>query len=124
MPKESSTLSSGALCLRYLSSRASDGSAACGGKSDLSEWQRSAMDDGALPPRTFAGHRNRDPPSIVGAYELNFCVRDGCAPERCRWQKKRGGKQVPGSIADAAAPSARKISGTPNGNRWTSTGSH
>ena len=24
----------------------SDGSAACGGKSDLSEWQRSARDDG------------------------------------------------------------------------------
>ena len=37
----------------------SDGSAACGRVSDLSEWQRSARDDGALSPRTFAGHRNR-----------------------------------------------------------------
>ena len=37
----------------------SDGSAAGGGSSDLSEWQRSARDEGALSPRTFAGHRNR-----------------------------------------------------------------
>ena len=27
--------------------------------SDLSEWQRSARDEGFLKPRTFAGHRNR-----------------------------------------------------------------
>ena len=39
--------------------RGSDGSAACGGYSDLSEWQRSARDEGAPSPRTFAGHRNR-----------------------------------------------------------------
>ena len=37
----------------------SDGSAAGGGRSDLSEWQRSARDEGALAQRTFAGHRNR-----------------------------------------------------------------
>ena len=40
----------------------SDGSAAGGGNSDLSEWQRSARDEGASSPRTFAGHLNR----IVG----------------------------------------------------------
>ena len=32
----------------------SDGSAASGGKSDLSEWPRSARDEGAPSPRTFA----------------------------------------------------------------------
>ena len=37
----------------------SDGSAAGGGKSDLSEWQRSAGDDAAPTARTSAGHRNR-----------------------------------------------------------------
>ena len=37
----------------------SDGSAAGGGESDLSEWQRSAGDEGALSPRISAGHRNR-----------------------------------------------------------------
>ena len=37
----------------------SDGSAAGGGRSDLSEWPRSARDEGALSPRTFAGYRNR-----------------------------------------------------------------
>ena len=74
------------LCSRYLSSRAvtrqvlwayisltsvfgmgSDGSAACGGCSDLSEWQGSTRDDGAPSPRTFVGDPNRkqlDPPSV------------------------------------------------------------
>ena len=43
----------------HLLPKGSDGSAAGGGRSDLSEWQRSARDEGALAPRTFAGHRNR-----------------------------------------------------------------
>ena len=34
------------LCSRYLSSQGSDGSAACGGTSDLSEWPRSTTDAG------------------------------------------------------------------------------
>ena len=33
----------------------SDGSAACGGKSDLSEWPRSIADEGALSPRKISG---------------------------------------------------------------------
>ena len=54
----------------------SDGSAACGGVSDLSEWQRSARDEAALSARTFAGHRNRgsnvkhcdsDPQAVKGS---------------------------------------------------------
>ena len=35
----------------------SEGSAAGGGRSDLSAVQRSARDEGAPSPRTFAGHR-------------------------------------------------------------------
>ena len=37
----------------------SDGSAAGGGNSDLSEWQRSADEEG-LCAEVYAGHRNRD----------------------------------------------------------------
>ena len=37
----------------------SDASAAGGGSSELSAWQRSARDEGFSKPRTFAGHRNR-----------------------------------------------------------------
>jgi len=47
----------------HLSSRAkprgSDGSAASGGISDLSEWQRSAESKPASTGAAFAGHRNR-----------------------------------------------------------------
>ena len=34
-------------------------SAAGGGYSEPSKWQRSARDEGAYAPRTFAGYRNR-----------------------------------------------------------------
>ena len=60
----------------------------------------------ALP--IFPGSR---PPSIVGAYELNFCVRVGCAPERCQWQKKRGGKQVQRSARNEPASSGEVSAG-------------
>ena len=33
----------------------SDGSAACGGGSDRSEWQRSTDEEGALPPTKMSG---------------------------------------------------------------------
>ena len=46
------------LCSRYLSSRRSDGSAACGRSSDLSEWQRSAENKLASSSVVFAEHRN------------------------------------------------------------------
>ena len=37
----------------------SDPTAACGGRREGSEWQRSARDAGVKTPRRFAGHRNR-----------------------------------------------------------------
>ena len=40
-------------------SRGSDPTAAGGGGREGSEWPRSARDEGALTPRTFAGNRNR-----------------------------------------------------------------
>lgn len=39
--------------------RGNEVSAAGGGYSEPSEWQRSASDEGAYAPRTFAGYRNR-----------------------------------------------------------------
>jgi len=64
-----------ALCLRYLSSQVvarqvlsgSDGSAACGGKSDLSEWQRSTDKEGFSKPTKMSG-------TATGVHALNFCV--------------------------------------------------
>ena len=57
----------------HLLLKGSDGSAAGGGRSDLSEWQRSARDEGALAPRTFAGHRNRRRLlGAVGHYPLSI----------------------------------------------------
>ena len=37
----------------------SDPTAACGGRRQGNEWQRSARDAGDKTPRTFAGYRNR-----------------------------------------------------------------
>ena len=101
-------LSSAHMSLTSVFGMGSEGSAASGGRSDPSEWQRSAENKPASLGAVFAGHRNRkqvDPPvlickkepphfcggfvfalpiftasrpaTIVGAYELNFCVRDG-----------------------------------------------
>ena len=75
----------------------SEGSAAGGGRSDLSEWQRSARSKLALPSAASAGHRN--------------WPRCSALPVADEAEHKR----VPGSIADEAGLSARKISGTPNG---------
>ncbi len=49
-------------------SKGNEGSAASGRRSDLSEWQRSARDDGEKP-RTFAGNRNRILRTIVLAVQ-------------------------------------------------------
>ena len=43
----------------------SDGSAASGGRSDLSEWPRSTGDEGAPAPRISVGNRNRIRQAIV-----------------------------------------------------------
>ena len=83
--KKTSAISSGGLCSHYLSSRAvarqvlsaymsltsvfgmgSDGSAACGGFSDLSDWQRSVNDAG-VHAKESTGNRNRkqvDPSTV------------------------------------------------------------
>ena len=57
----------------------SDGSAACGGISDLSEWQGAAGNEPASPGDVSAGVPQQDsrPATIVGTNELNFCVRNG-----------------------------------------------
>ena len=49
----------------------------------------------ALP--IFPGSR---PPSIVGANELNFCVRDGREPERRLWRSQARAQRVPRSARD------------------------
>ena len=56
----------------HLPLKGSDGSAAGGGRSDLSEWQRSARDEGALAPRTFAGHRNRRRPWVRWCFSVRM----------------------------------------------------
>ena len=89
--------------LPSFTARGSDASAASGGYSELSEWQRSARCKSALSGAASAGHRNRiypnaqkslhisveayvfalpiftasHPATIVGVHVLNFCVRDG-----------------------------------------------
>ena len=45
------------------------------GASDLSEWPRSARDEGDLSPRTSAGHRNRASAALP--------VADAAAPLVC-----------------------------------------
>ena len=52
----------------------SDGSAAGGGESDLSEWQRSARRKPALSGEAAAGHRNRKT-RIKARIKLHIC---GC----------------------------------------------
>ena len=42
-----------------------EGSAASGGRSDLSEWQRSAGDEAVMTGEETAGHRNRAMRDIV-----------------------------------------------------------
>ena len=58
----------------------SDGSAASGGRSDLSEWPRSTGDEGALSPRISVGHRNRkqvDPHLPAQRYKKTSALLDG-----------------------------------------------
>ena len=56
----------------------SDPTAACGGRREGSDWQRSARDEGASAPRIFAGHRNRIiPTGAEGEWE-----REGQDPPR------------------------------------------
>ena len=90
MNKKNPDFSVGVMCSRYLFSRGSDGSAAGGGSSDLSEWPRSADEEAAPSATKMPGTATGSPPSIVSVHELNFCVRDGREPECCRWQNKRG----------------------------------
>ena len=58
------------------------------------------------------------PPSIVGVHELNFCVRDGREPERCRWQNKRGRSECRGRYNRGKAQ-ARRFYRAPQTARWT-----
>ena len=82
--EKTSTFSGGGLCWHYLFSRSvtrqlssahvcltsvfglgSDGSAASGGRSDLSEWQRSARSKLASTSAASAGHRNSKTDSVT-----------------------------------------------------------
>jgi len=58
------------------------------------------------------------PATIVGANELNFCVRDGREPERCRWQSKRRRSVCSGRQKASLLCKAMLSPGTANGNRW------
>ena len=80
--KEPPTVWSGVLCWHYLSSRGSDTSAVGGRISDWSEWPWPTDEDGVSSPTKLSGATTGSPPSIVGANELNFCVRDGERRER------------------------------------------
>ena len=51
--------SSAQMCLTSVFGMGSEGSAACGRVSDLSEWQRSARAESAPPDDGTAGHRDR-----------------------------------------------------------------
>ena len=68
----------------------------------------------ALP--IFPGSR---PPSIVGANELNFCVRDGREPERRLWRIQRGRSVGSGRRGTKARSRRGHSPGTAIGNRWT-----
>ena len=65
----------------------------------------------------FPGSR---PPSIVGVHELNFCVRDGREPARCRWQIQRRRSVCSGLQEKSLLCQAQFLQGTANGNRWAS----
>ena len=61
-------------------------------------------------PDDFFGHRNGDPPSIVGVHVLNFCVRDGHELARRQWRMQgqaqcgqRSAGSEPASSGDAYA---------------------
>ena len=65
----------------------SEGSAAGGGRSDLSEWQRSAESEPASTGEAFAGHRNRTKllaPAIKAAPLTPARTYDGAAWVFCR----------------------------------------
>ena len=70
----------------------------------------------ALP--IFPGSR---PPSIVGADELNFCVRVGREPDRRRWRMKGGRSECRGRQETSLLRQAKFLPGTANGNRWPSS---
>ena len=68
----------------------------------------------ALP--IFPGSR---PPSIVGADELNFCVRVGRESDRRRGRIKGGRSECRGRQETSLLRQAKFLPGTANGNRWT-----
>ena len=114
------------MCSRYLFSRAvtrqvsstymsltsvfgmgSDGSAAGGGSSDLSEWQRSIADEVASATRKISG-------TATGANELNFCVRDGRELARRLWRSQGQAERGPQSARKEPALSGDVSAGHRN----------
>lgn len=63
----------------------------------------------------FKPDQKRNVPEDRCETYLRFDECQGCARERCQRQEERAGKQVPGSVGNAAAPPARRTPGTPNG---------
>ena len=76
----------------------SEPTAACGGRKEVSEWQRSAEGKSALSDAGFAGHRNRKqvdpvtcsnvkvrPPTFVGGLCVRVTYLPGQSPAKyCR----------------------------------------
>ena len=60
----------------------SDASAACGRRSELSEWPRSTRDEGFSKPRTFVGYRNRITRRLDTAKMHNVPIPSGVGQER------------------------------------------
>ena len=60
----------------------------------------------------------QSPEKLVGANELNFCVRDGREPERRRWRSKRGRSVRSGRRKASLLRQAPLLPGTASGNRW------
>ena len=144
--------------MRYLSSRGSEPTAACGGRKEASEWQRSARCKPASSGAAAAGHRNRSVArQVLSAYMcLTSVFGMGSEPtaacggrkEASEWQRSARCKPASSGAATAGhrnrmtSPSAagggnsegaacaavcvqhrrsspRRTQGTANGNRWT-----
>ena len=71
-------------------------------------------------PDDFIGHRNRESEGALPVAD-EATERIGCGHElaRRRWRSQGQAQCVPGSVADAADLSARKIPLTPNGRQMT-----
>ena len=85
----------------------SDGSAACGGRSDLSEWQRSTRDEGVRAkdirraPQQDIGRREAHSVQVSKEQKIHSCRCDGIGRRSGlkihRWRQRTGSSPVTGT---------------------------